>query len=152
MFNGDTCNEKFHLFSFSFQNISILVVLMFGWQINANFKRYQDLGDVYYGEKKRQSKGILSISSILILINVIFVFVPFMLGSNHVWFWLIRNSNISNCYHYNTMFNGVTQCRSNYWHPQSKFCQDSSISFNVSNVFSFRLINPRKMRHLLFHG
>lgn len=27
-------------------------MLMFGWQINANFKRFQDLGDVYYGKEE----------------------------------------------------------------------------------------------------
>lgn len=49
------CNEKFRFFSslsLRIQNISILVVLMFGWQINANLRRYQDLGDVYYGESE----------------------------------------------------------------------------------------------------
>lgn len=32
------------------QNISILVVLMYSWQISVNMKKYQSLGDVYYGE------------------------------------------------------------------------------------------------------
>lgn len=46
-----------------FQNISILVVLMFGWQINANFKRYQDLGDVYYGEDEMNNKNFFFLPS-----------------------------------------------------------------------------------------
>lgn len=32
------------------QNISILVVLLYSWQISVNMKKYQSLGDVYYGE------------------------------------------------------------------------------------------------------
>lgn len=35
---------------FLFQNISILVVLMYSWQISVNMKKYQSLGDVYYGK------------------------------------------------------------------------------------------------------
>lgn len=31
------------------QNISILVVLLYSWQINVNTKKFQVLGDVYYG-------------------------------------------------------------------------------------------------------
>lgn len=36
--------------SFLSQNISILVVLMYSWQISVNMKKYQSLGDVYYGK------------------------------------------------------------------------------------------------------
>ena len=32
------------------QNISILVVLLYSWQISVNTKKYQALGEVYYGE------------------------------------------------------------------------------------------------------
>lgn len=32
-----------------FQNISILVVLIYSWRIGVNFKKYSDLQDVYYG-------------------------------------------------------------------------------------------------------
>lgn len=63
--------------SLPFQNISILVVLMFGWQINANLRRYQDLGDVYYGEKKLRANEMIiynfSISINSNLINVVFI-------------------------------------------------------------------------------
>jgi len=31
------------------QNISILVVLLYAWQINVNTKKFQVLGDVYWG-------------------------------------------------------------------------------------------------------
>ncbi|KAL7031433.1 hypothetical protein ACKWTF_007013 [Chironomus riparius] len=30
-------------------NISILVVLLYSWQISVNMKKFQSLGDVYYG-------------------------------------------------------------------------------------------------------
>lgn len=33
----------------SFQNISILVVLLYSWRISVNVKRYSDLEEVYYG-------------------------------------------------------------------------------------------------------
>lgn len=39
------------------QNISILVVLMYSWQISVNMKKYQSLGDVYYGEHWRRRKS-----------------------------------------------------------------------------------------------
>lgn len=35
---------------FTLQNISILVVLMYSWQISVNMKKYQSLGDVYFGK------------------------------------------------------------------------------------------------------
>lgn len=38
-------------FIFLQQNISILVVLMYSWQISVNMKKYQSLGDVYYGKQ-----------------------------------------------------------------------------------------------------
>lgn len=44
-------NEKPLNFVLNFQNCSILVVLMFSWQINANLKLYVDLGEVYYGKE-----------------------------------------------------------------------------------------------------
>lgn len=41
--------NSFLLLTFS-QNVSILVVLLYSWQISVNMKKYQSLGDVYYGE------------------------------------------------------------------------------------------------------
>lgn len=37
-------------FFFPFQNISILVVLLYAWRIGVNIKKYGDLEDVYYGK------------------------------------------------------------------------------------------------------
>lgn len=40
------------------QNISILVVLLYTWQISVNMKKYQILGDVYYGENTSVSNSL----------------------------------------------------------------------------------------------
>ncbi|CRK96602.1 CLUMA_CG009949, isoform A [Clunio marinus] len=54
-------------------NISILVVLMFGWQINANFKRYQDLGDVYYGIQIAQI-AIIATQFSMVILSIVLIF------------------------------------------------------------------------------
>jgi hypothetical protein len=49
------------------QNISILVVLLYSWQINVNTKKFQVLGDVYYGVQIAYLAIIGSQLSILVL-------------------------------------------------------------------------------------
>ncbi|KAG5683316.1 hypothetical protein PVAND_012602 [Polypedilum vanderplanki] len=75
-------------------NISILIVLMFGWQINANFKRYQDLGDVYYGIQIAQIAIIGTQCSMVILSIVLIIgihkenanlVVPYIVGFLTLW-------------------------------------------------------------------
>ena len=39
-----------YVFYHYFQNISILVVLLYSWRISVNAKKYGDLEDVYYGK------------------------------------------------------------------------------------------------------
>jgi hypothetical protein len=47
-FRSSTSYLHFSAFLFA-QNISILVVLLYSWQINVNAKKFQVLGDIYYG-------------------------------------------------------------------------------------------------------
>lgn len=58
-------SNKFYIAStisnFIQQNISILVVLMYSWQISVNMKKYQSLGDVYYGKRSVRAKRRRSI-------------------------------------------------------------------------------------------
>lgn len=49
------------------QNISILVVLLYSWQISVNTKKFQVLGDVYYGVQIAYYAIIGSQLSILVL-------------------------------------------------------------------------------------
>jgi hypothetical protein len=53
------------------QNISILVVLLYSWQMNVNTKKFQVLGDVYYGVQIAYLAIIGSQLSILVLSAVL---------------------------------------------------------------------------------
>lgn len=69
-------NEKIQKKKFSHpfrQNISILVVLLYSWQINVNTKKFQILGDVYYGVQISYYAIISSHLSIIILSIVLFI-------------------------------------------------------------------------------
>ncbi|CAG9803492.1 unnamed protein product [Chironomus riparius] len=75
-------------------NISILIFIMFGWQINANFKSYQDLGDVYYGIQIAQIAIIGTQISMAILSVVLIIgiykensnfLVPYIVGFLTLW-------------------------------------------------------------------
>ncbi|XP_070506417.1 uncharacterized protein [Chironomus tepperi] len=67
---------------------------MFGWQINANFKSYQDLGDVYYGIQIAQIAIIGTQISMAILSVVLIIgiykensnfLVPYIVGFLTLW-------------------------------------------------------------------
>lgn len=55
MFISNKSQYVIHFFLISLrarsQNSSILVVLTYSWQVSANMKKFQSLGDVYYGEQ-----------------------------------------------------------------------------------------------------
>lgn len=38
------------MFSFIFQNMSLLIVLIYSWRINVNMRKAETLEDVYYGK------------------------------------------------------------------------------------------------------
>lgn len=77
--------------AFTSQNISILVVLLYSWQINVNSRKFQVLGDVYYGVQISYYAIIGSQLSIVALSIVLIA------GINSVsWFWFLSLLNFKN--------------------------------------------------------
>ena len=115
------------VFFLYFQSISILVVLIFVWQINANFKRFQDLGDVYYGKNEnlmRQQKWWLHFFDISfhIIASHSDYYQWFILSNNFRFgWWLIMRSNSSNCYHCDTILDGYSESGVNRQYSYSRF-------------------------------
>ncbi|KAG5683313.1 hypothetical protein PVAND_012599 [Polypedilum vanderplanki] len=86
MFNTKHCAITSAIYSL---NVSILVVLLYSWQINVNTKKFQILGDVYYGVQISYYAIIGSHLSIIVLSIILYVGInsenipliaPWMLG------------------------------------------------------------------------
>lgn len=121
-----TCllNHRVYLFIFlSPQNISILVVLMYSWQISANMKKYQSLGDVYYGElllwgRRRWWHGKKATFSSFQFPKLIWYLLNFSLCASFFLSVNSRNVRSTNCLLCNNLlaiFNDGAECLTCHW-------------------------------------
>ncbi|CAO1399485.1 unnamed protein product [Diamesa serratosioi] len=69
-------------------NISILVVLMFCWQISANIRKYQDFGDVYYGIQI-SSLAIVGTQFSMIILSLVLIIGIYKENAGLVVPWII---------------------------------------------------------------
>lgn len=85
------------------QNISMLVVLLYSWQINVNSKKFQVLGDVYYGVQVAYYAIIGTqistiVLSVVLIVGINSVSIFFVVISFHWFFnWISRVENF-HCY------------------------------------------------------